>query len=129
MKIRQLTDSFRFIIVGILMSTTLLLPQINSTSQPPADSIDSAIERHQMLAAKVFDHLPHSHDSDSLEEASLAHQHGHNSADHTHNSLHLSPLNLLLGLSSNIGSSAYQRRHLAPDPSLWQRPPKSNPLS
>lgn len=119
-----LTDTGRIIIVGILMSIVLLLPQINPAAHNPLAGLDATTDRHHQLGYEPLDHAGHSHDNGTSDELSLDHQHGHNSADHTHNPVFLSvhPLPAAPGIST--GRCIYARSYLPPPPSLRLRPPQ-----
>ncbi len=119
-----LTDTSRIIVVGILMSIVLLLPQINPAAHNPLAGLDATTERHYQLDYEPSDHAGHSHENGTSEELSLDHQHGHNSADHTHNPVFLSVHALPAASSIFTGRCTYTRSYLPPPPSQHLRPPQ-----
>jgi hypothetical protein len=123
------SEGTKFIVVGILMSIALMLPQINLASHNPIAFIDAGIERHALLESEASDYSPHSHENGTLEETNLDHQHGHNSADHSHLSVYISSQSMSIGLRNSIWLSDYERSHLSPASLQWQRPPKRIHLS
>ncbi len=118
----NVSESIKFVVVGILMSIALMLPHMHITSHNPLMTMDPGIERHLELESEVFEHAAHSHDNGTHEEANL--EHGHNNADHTHLSVFLTAHDMPTGSKLNIWSPAYNRGHLSPSPFQWQRPPK-----
>ena len=124
MRLGKASDSIRFIVVGVLMSIALMLPQMNIASHNPLAAMDADIERHLELGSDVPEHAAHSHDNGTHEEANPEHQHGHNNADHTHLSVFLSAHDMPTEFQLNIWSPVYIRSHLSPSPPQWQRPPR-----
>lgn len=123
MQLCKIPESSRLIIFGIIMSIVLVLPQINSEYLDSIVSLEAGIERHQSLGFDAPDELQHVHENGTHEESYLGHQHGHNSADHTHNPLYISSQNIWAEPSKRVESSKYLFSH-TPPPFLWQRPPK-----
>lgn len=113
------------LVIGILMSIALFLPQLNFASHNPVASIDTNMERHSFLGSEASDGSLHIHENGTLEEANQFHQHGHNNADHTHLSINLCSENIPLQQRHSIGCSGYERDHLSPPLAHLQRPPKS----
>jgi len=106
------------------MSIILVLPQIHSGDHNSIASLEAGIERHQSLGFEVLDELPHAHENGTHEESHLGHQHGHNSADHTHNPLYISSQNIWTEPNRRAESIEYIFSYTPPTPFLWQRPPK-----
>ncbi|MEH6470903.1 MAG: hypothetical protein V7752_06585 [Halopseudomonas sp.] len=106
------------------MSMALMLPQMHVASHNPLAAVDADIERHLELKSEAPEHSAHTHDNGTQEEANLNHQHGHNSADHTHHTVFLSTHDIAVGSKLSILPPAYIRSHVSPAPFLWQRPPK-----
>jgi|GEM_PF-2842925 len=125
MQLRKISERSKLIIVGIIMSLILVLPQINSDNHTPIVSLETSIERHLSLGFEAPDNVPHAHENGTHEEALLEHQHdGHNSADHTHSPLYISSQNSWSEPNRVTESIEYIFSHTSPTPFLWQRPPK-----
>lgn len=124
MHLCKISESSRLILFGIIMSIILVLPQIISGYHNPIVSLEADIERHQFLGFEASNELPHTHENGTHEESHLDHQHGHNSADHTHNPLYISSQNSWAELTKRTQPIEYLFSHTPPAPFLWQRPPK-----
>lgn len=126
MTLRWDFQAIRLIVVGILMSVAVLIPQFNQSTHNPIFSLDVGIERHLELDSTSSVDSHHSHHNGTLEESSTLHQHGHNSADHTHLSLNLCSEVIAPILCDGFVSADYNRSHLSALPDRLQRPPRTN---
>ncbi|MER9210462.1 hypothetical protein NKI54_00070 [Mesorhizobium sp. M0663] len=70
------------LVIALAMMFGVLRPFGYSTSHDPI-AIATAVERHGGAAAQIEDH-GHAHDDGVSDEQSLGHFHGHNAADHSH---------------------------------------------
>ncbi len=129
MRFEQASGRIRIIVVGILMSIALMFPQTHIASHNPLASNDAGIERHLQLKFDDSDLTAHTHHNGTYEEADPGHQHGHNSADHSHHTVFISAYDVATGSKFSIWPSAYKRNHLSPFPFQWQRPPKHPAVS
>lgn len=82
--------AFRFAI-ALAMTLGMLLSQIGSSaSHNPIALAAAEAARHAELAAQVDNH-GHSHDDGEVDEQSPFHSHGHNPADHSHETASMLP--------------------------------------
>jgi len=83
-----LSKAFRFFLAFTLALGMLISAVSASVSHLPV-SLDMAKQvRHAELAPKIDDH-GHNHEDGELEEQQVNHTHGHNPADHSHETPHL----------------------------------------
>ncbi|MFG1375116.1 hypothetical protein V5F32_23320 [Xanthobacter oligotrophicus] len=77
------STAFRFVVAFAMTLGMLLSPVGRSASHDPAALAAAEAARHAELAAEVEDH-GHVHDDGAEDEQSPGHSHGHNPADHSH---------------------------------------------
>lgn len=75
--------AFRLVIAFAMALGMLLSPVGSSASHNPIALAAAEAARHAELAAQIEAH-GHSHDDGEADEQSPVHSHGHNPADHTH---------------------------------------------
>ncbi|MFW7342575.1 hypothetical protein V0R37_13685 [Pollutimonas sp. H1-120] len=107
-------STVRFITaIAVILSLLATLPMTRSTSHDPLALASAEKLRHTELSAELSDH-GHSHDFGLEEEKQTGHLHGHNSADHSHETQDIPPEVLVA---------------LAHMPQIWHpAPPQSKPL-
>lgn len=72
------------IAVALAMAFGSLLPHAtHAASHDPVALADAEAERHAQLGAEIAEH-GHSHDDGEDHERTAGHSHGHNPADHSH---------------------------------------------
>lgn len=75
--------SFRLVVAFAMALGVLLSPMGSSASHNPTALAAAEAARHAELAAQIEKH-GHSHDDGEADEQTFGHTHGHNPADHTH---------------------------------------------
>lgn len=93
------------------MSIALMLPYTHFASHNPFASVDADIERHLELGAEISEYSTHLHDRGTHEESTQERQHGHDSADPTHDSVFLSAQSIPAALRLGFWPSVYVRNH------------------
>tara|TARA_R110000744_G_scaffold52486_3_gene112461 strand:+ start:276 stop:668 length:393 start_codon:yes stop_codon:yes gene_type:complete len=83
-----LSKAFRFFLAFTLALGMLISAVTASVSHLPVDLDRAEQVRHAELADTIDDH-GHSHEDGELEERHVNHTHGHNPADHSHETPHL----------------------------------------
>ena len=129
MSFSKTSERMKFIVIGILMLISLVLPHIPIFPHNPLTAEDSEVARHLELGYEVSENTAHSHDNGTYDEADLEHQHDHNSADHSHFSALLSAHDISTVSQLNAVFFVYKRSHLSPPPFPLQRPPKLTHVS
>ena len=82
--VRRLQSVVLRVAIAFTMAISLMLaPAGGSSSHDPVALAQAETERHQALADEIADH-GHSHDDGWSGESEPGHLHGHNAADHLH---------------------------------------------
>ncbi|MFG1283180.1 hypothetical protein [Xanthobacter autotrophicus] len=77
------STAFRLVVALAMTIGLLLSPAGRSASHDPTALAVAEASRHAELAARIADH-GHVHDDGQEDEQSPGHAHGHNPADHSH---------------------------------------------
>jgi hypothetical protein len=87
MHVWRALSAMRFAIAMIVAVAMTLAPPINIVAHGTVDSTQTEQARHAALTQTDADH-GHSHDDGDAQERLPGHFHGHNSADHSHDTGH-----------------------------------------
>ncbi len=100
--------ALRVAVVCAMAVSLMLAPPGASTSHDPVALAKAEAERHLQLAADIAEH-GHSHDDGSASETHAGHLHGHNAADHLHDTPSQPPAMAALLAAPGQGWSAGER--------------------
>lgn len=117
------------VLLSFLICFSLLLPQAFLSAHKSTPALELDRERHLVLNVAVTDQTIHTHDNGTFEETSLNHQHGHNSADHSHSGDNLTTCTNCVASKNGIWDFNFTRDHLSHVPVPWMRPPRSTYFS
>ncbi|MCW8885499.1 MAG: hypothetical protein OQK12_09630 [Motiliproteus sp.] len=106
-----------------MVAVVLSMPVVVNAGHNPLAQDQHKQQRHQFLSGTADTDATHFHKDGSPEEQKPSHQHGHNPADHLHESAHPLSQYPLLSESENSILADYNHRYL----SLLQPPPTQPP--
>jgi hypothetical protein len=91
--------ALRVAIVCAMALSLMFAPPTGSLSHDPIAVVKAETERHQALSAEIVEH-GHAHDDGWNNESHSGHLHGHNAADHLHDTPSDPPAFAMLILAS-----------------------------